>query len=114
VELWSLGRPSGEELERPPLARVLGFGALGVGAAALVTGIVTGLVAKNKTDELKRECRPRCPRELADDVENASDWAGIATVSFVAAGTGLATGTLLLVLVPAPTGAARITVGARF
>jgi hypothetical protein len=97
-----------------PAPRVLGFALLGAGTAALVAGIATGLIAKQKTDEVKAQCRPRCPREVAAEAELASDWAGVATVSFIVAGTGLASGGALLLLVPSEDHGTRLAIAGRF
>ena len=97
-----------------PVPRVLGFTLLGAGTAALVAGIATALVAKQKTDEVKAQCRPRCPREVAAEAELASDWAGVATVSFIVAGTGLASGSALLLLVPSEDRGTRLAIAGRF
>jgi hypothetical protein len=47
----------------------LAYALLGVGAAGLVTGSVTGIMALNHRSELDAECKPGCPARMASDLD---------------------------------------------
>lgn len=94
-----------DRAERPPKRdeggdlMVPAIVAFGVSGAGLVMGIVTGVVARSKEDELEQSCPSRwCFPEdeaLADSAElNAT----LSTVGFIIAGIGAAAGGTLMVL----------------
>ncbi len=90
---------------RSPLPRILMYSGLGVGAAGLVVGTVTGLMALHQTSTLKDRCpNDACPpsvydaQSFQDDKSRASTMGTISTVSFVVGGVGAGVGVVGLVL----------------
>jgi hypothetical protein len=79
--------------------RTIGYVALGVGAAALVTGAVTGLLAGSAGSDADRLCpsSPCANREGLDASSRAHSLATVSTIGFVAGGV-LAAGGLALVI----------------
>lgn len=79
--------------------RTVGFVALGVGAAALITGVVTGALASSAGKDADRLCpgSPCSDREGLDASSRAHGLATVSTIGFVAGGV-LAAGGLALVL----------------
>jgi hypothetical protein len=74
--------------KRPiPLVTWIG---LGVGAAGLVTGTISGIVSISKTDSLEGCVGTQCPRDQEDAMDSARTFATVADVGFVLAGVGLA------------------------
>jgi hypothetical protein len=68
---------------------------LGVGAAGLVTGSVTGLMAVGKKSSL--DCPDKqCPPSQHDDLDSAKTLATISTVGFGVGIAGAAVGVVLL------------------
>lgn len=71
--------------------------AFGLGGLALGTGIVTGIVALGRVDDLQSRCRgDRCPPDEQSDAARTRRIANISTISFVVAGVATATGLALL------------------
>ena len=111
--------PSGTpvKIEPPPDAprasgmptRTLGFVALGVGAAGLVVGGVTGMMAFGKRGDLDDACPGgQCPPEQKDTLDSYRTLGTVSTIGFIVGGVGAATGvTLLLTSKPRSEGAAR-------
>jgi hypothetical protein len=88
----------------PPLQRVLGFVALGVGAAGLTTGIVTGLMAASKYSQAESGCPNRAcvaGTEGNDALQAFRSLRTVSTVSYVVGGVGLAGGVALILTLPA-------------
>jgi hypothetical protein len=85
-------------------ARIVGYASLGLGAAGLASGVVAGLIAKNRSNRIKRDlcdANGDCFPGTQADVEAAYDWAAVSTVSFVFGAGFLAAGSGVLLLVPA-------------
>lgn len=66
---------------------------LGVGAAGIVTGSITGTMALSKASQLKTDCPNNvCPEGQASDLDTALTLADISTVSFIIGAVGSAVG----------------------
>lgn len=99
--------------KRPvPLVTWIG---LGVGAAGLLTGTVTGVVSIAKTNALEGCVGDRCPRDQQSDIDSAHTFATVSNVGFGVAIAGAALAAVgWFVLRPKADGPARaawITVG---
>jgi hypothetical protein len=110
-----LGAQAGADSIAGPLAsgdagpnsyRLGAFVAGGIGAAALLTGIVTGALAAGSTSAIESGCRDiepgraRCTPEGLSAAESAQSLGLVSTIGFVIGGAGLATGALLFVMDP--------------
>jgi len=90
----------------PGSYRMGAYVAGGIGAFALVSGIITGALASGKTSAIEGGCRDiepgraRCTPEGLSAAESAQSLGLVSTVGFVIGGAGLATGALLFVLDP--------------
>ena len=85
--------------------RTLGFVALGVGGASLLTGAITGGLATSKHGEISDQCpNDECLESLMleDDIKSFQVMGNVSTATFIVGGV-LATTGLVLVLV-APSG----------
>jgi hypothetical protein len=70
--------------------------AFGVGAAGLVFGGVTGLVAMGKHSDLEKECTDaKCPSTAQSDVDSFHTMATLSTIGFIVGGVGAAAGAVL-------------------
>lgn len=79
----------------------IGFGVAGAGLAA---GAVTGLMAMNAGSQAKTACPDRvCDRASLDEIETGRTMSTVSTVSFIAAGVGVAVGIFGLVGTTKPT-----------
>ncbi|MBI4704893.1 MAG: hypothetical protein HY744_27630 [Deltaproteobacteria bacterium] len=86
-------------LLRPAWLAGLGYAELGVGAAALVVGTVTGAVALSEMGSVRDGCPGDiCPTELGGRYRRAATLAHVSTIGFIAAGVGTATGAASLFL----------------
>jgi hypothetical protein len=95
--------------ESPSPQRIAGYVGLGIGALGIVTGLVTGLIAKARTDQVKQDhCDGSgdCYRQAQPELEAAADWAAISTVSFIFGSSALAASAGVLLFTPS-TNAAR-------
>lgn len=74
--------------------------AFGVGAVGLGLGVYAATVVDQKADTLATRCDPSrvCPSDVRSDLRDAKTWATVSTGGFIAAGAGVATGIVLLVL----------------
>ena len=78
--------------------RTVGFVALGVGGAALIGGVVTGIMAKGKEDDATSRCVDKvCPSSAEKDFDSASSLAGISTALYIGGGVLAAAGVGLVV-----------------
>jgi hypothetical protein len=88
--------PAEKEQETAPAPRgmsTLGKLSVGTAVAGATLGVVAGISAMNKKNQLTTECPGMvCTNEsgAADDLSAARRWATVANVSFVVAGVGLA------------------------
>ena len=76
------------------------FVAFGVGAAGLVTGIVTGVLAIGKHDDLSKACTGGCDPSEQSTIDSYHTLGIVSTVGFVVAGVGAAAGITLWVAMP--------------
>jgi hypothetical protein len=81
---------------------VLAWAGFGVGAAGVVTGSVTGLLAISSFNSAKSKgcVGNHCPPASYGDLDTANTMATVSTVSFVVAGLGVGLGVASLFLVP--------------
>jgi hypothetical protein len=78
--------------------KVLGYSALGLGAAGLGTGIVFGVLSKGTRNDLSNVCvANQCPESARSTYSKGTTQATVSTIAFVAGGLFAATGALLLV-----------------
>ena len=79
--------------------RTVGFVTAGVGAAALVGGVVTGLMAKGKEDDATGQCNADkvCPTSAEADFDSASSLATVSTVLYIGGGVLAAAGVGMIV-----------------
>jgi hypothetical protein len=81
--------------------RTIGFVALGVGGAALIEGIITGVVAIGKHSDLAKNCpNGSCPSSENSDLSSYHTMGTLSTVGFIVGGVGLAAGTILVLTAP--------------
>jgi len=74
---------------------------LALGGAALTTGIVTGLVAKGKVDDLRSRCEGNhCPVGDQNEAGTVRTLTTLSTIAFVAGGVGIAAGVVLAIVRP--------------
>jgi hypothetical protein len=68
--------------------RTVGFVTAGVGAAALIGGVITGFMAKGKEDDATGQCdaQNRCPTAAEADFDSASSLATTSTVLYIGGG----------------------------
>jgi len=91
---------SGEATAGKP-NRVPAFIALGVGAAGIATGSVSGLVAFGKKSAVSSACGPNGDATSCDAQQAAGNRAAdVATIAFIAGGLGVAAGAVLLLAAP--------------
>lgn len=79
--------------------QIVGWAALGVGAAGVVTGTVTGLWMLKKANDLEsdEDCRDQeCEPPAHDDVDSHNRLRTISSVSFIVGGAAAALGATLL------------------
>jgi len=96
VEL-RLGGPSNAAPVEPkpekkglPTLSLIGFG---VGAAGLVVGTVTGIMAISAEGDIADKCQgTRCGTDVESDLDSAKTKATISTIGFIVAGVGVAVG----------------------
>ena len=92
--------------------KTLALAAFGVGAAGLVVGSITGLMAMGKHSDLEKSCpNGTCPPGEQDNVDSYNTLGTVSTVGFVVAGVGAAAGAVLWFTAPKTTGSAA---GARY
>jgi hypothetical protein len=82
--------------------KLIGFIALGVGAAGLIAGGITGGLAISEHSLLDRDCDADgdCPEGRRETLDNFHTLSTISTVGFIVGGVGVAGGITLLVLAP--------------
>lgn len=85
--------------------RTVGFVTAGVGGAALVGGVITGIMAKGKSSDATKQCTGKvCPTAAAKDFDSASSLATVTDVLLIG-GAVLAAAGVTLVLVGGHSGA---------
>jgi hypothetical protein len=79
--------------------RTVGFVAAGVGGAALIGGIVTGLMAKSSESKAKDQCQDKvCPTKAASDFDSAASLATVTNVLLIGGGVLAAAGVTLVIV----------------
>ena len=111
--------PRKEGTRRTPTPHKIALSAGIIGAAGLLFGAAAGIVAKLKLDQIEADCTDKgCDPTDKPKLENVQTWERIANVSFIVAGTGLATAGVFLWLVPVtpknPTKASSAGISARW
>jgi len=91
--------------------KILPWIGFGVGAAGLVLGGVTGIVAISEHSTLSGECKGGCGPNQQNDLSGYHTMGTLSTVGFIIAGVGAAAGVVLLVTEPksAPTTGLQVT-----
>ena len=76
--------------------------AFGVAGLGLTAGVVTGIIAKGKIDDIESRCDAEGNCLISDEPQarSAERLAGVSTVAFVAGGVAVAAGVTLLLLRP--------------
>lgn len=94
--------PTPSRLPRSASAmRTAGIASLGVGAAGLAVGLVTGLLTLNAKSTADAACPAAgCTPEGLDAQDRGKRWSTVSTVGFATAGVGLLAGASLLLLAP--------------
>jgi len=81
--------------------RTAGFVALGVGAAGLIVGGVTGGLAVGKHGELEDSCPGgQCPADQQDTLDSYETLGMVSTIGFIAGGVLAASGLVLVLVAP--------------
>jgi hypothetical protein len=93
------GPPTSEEPRKGSPLRLVGFIAAGVGGAALVGGVVTGLMAKSKDKKATDACTDKvCPTSVEGDFDSAKSLATVTNVLFIGGGVLAAAGVGLIIV----------------
>lgn len=95
--------------------RVIGFVALGIGAAGLALGSVSGLLAFDATSDVRAHCDGdlRCDPQGLDAGSRARSWSTVSTVAFAVGLAGVAVGAYFLIVAPHPSDVSAPTVSLR-
>jgi hypothetical protein len=97
VQPTSLPPPVDDSEGKFPL-RTVGFVTAGVGAAALVGGVVTGLLARSAESDATGACSGKvCPTSAESDFDSASSLATMSNVFFIGGGVLAAAGVGMIV-----------------
>lgn len=81
-----------------PTLSLIGFG---VGAAGLVVGSVTGIMAMSAESDIAGRCQDkRCGTAVKEDLDSAKTTATISTIGFIVAGVGVAVGVVGFFITP--------------
>jgi hypothetical protein len=89
----------GEEDDTKGTLRIVGFAALGVGAAGLIVGGVFGGLAMGKHSDLEEACPGgACPPDQQDNLDSYETFGTVSTVGFIAGGVLAAAGIALVVV----------------
>jgi hypothetical protein len=90
--------PQAAESVRSPL-RTVGFVTAGVGGAALIGGVVTGIMAKGKSSDATKQCANKvCPTAAAKDFDSASSLATVTDVLLIGGAVLAAAGVTLVIV----------------
>lgn len=88
-------------LDARAAGKARGFVGLGVGAAGIIAGSATGIIAMMKTNDERRLCQDNhCDVSRAEALRTANLFASIANVSFALGGLGVAYGLYELLTLP--------------
>ena len=79
--------------------RTVGFVALGVGGAAIIGGVITGLMAKSAESTATEQCQDKvCPTAAESDFDSASSLATVTNVLWIGGGVLAAAGVTLVIV----------------
>jgi hypothetical protein len=79
--------------------RLIGFVTAGVGGAAIIGGVITGLMAKSAESTATDQCKDKvCPTKAASDFDSASSLATVTNVLLIGGGVLAATGVTLVIV----------------
>jgi hypothetical protein len=79
--------------------RTVGFVTLGVGGAAVIGGVITGLMAKSAESNATKQCHDKvCPTAASSDFDSASSLATVTNVLFIGGGVLAAAGVTLVIV----------------
>jgi hypothetical protein len=82
-------------------AKTIGYIALGIGAAGIITGAVTGIMALSKHNDLSDACPgDRCLPNEEETLDSYRLMGHISTIGFIVGGVGAAAGVTLLLTAP--------------
>jgi hypothetical protein len=77
------------------------YAGLGIGAAGLLTGSVTGVLSLSRASKAKEVCVGNaCPQWAQDDIDASKSLATISDVSFIVGGVGVTVGAVAWLLQP--------------
>ncbi len=103
VETPIVQQPRTQVVLRPNPLRTVGIITAGVGAAALIGGVITGVMANGQFADLETACPNRvCPSQTALDQRNSVDTLATATTGLLVAGGVLAAAGVTLFFVGHP------------
>jgi hypothetical protein len=84
--------------------QTIGWVSLGVGAAGVAVGVITGSIAAGKhagfTDPPCDDNLKTCPPEFQDDIDSYNTLRPVSSVGFIVGGVGLGVGAVLLLTLP--------------
>ncbi len=95
--------PPPDAPDPPPDFRAMGWGLAGVGVVGIGVGTVTGLIALNKADEVKKTCGPEyltCTNESVDAASGGKMLSTVSTVSFILGGALIVGGVYFILTSP--------------
>lgn len=97
------GETTGGSDERPSVVPIVSWSLVGVGAAAVVTGVIVDAVAASSRPDEQTACAPSgdqllCREALQDDIESSNTLAIAGDVTWMVGGAMAATGVVLLLL----------------
>ena len=101
-EIFVLEQTGQDEPQQPSSTqRTVGWVGVGLGAAGVAVGAVSGLVALGKKGDLEARCPDRvCPPDAWADNDAYYKWRNTSTLGFALGGLALGVGTLLIVTAP--------------
>ena len=80
--------------------KTAGYVAGGVGAAALLEGVIAGVIALGKHSDLSKVCTNGCPPSESSALSSYHTVGALSTVGFIVGGLGLAGGAVLIITAP--------------
>lgn len=87
------------EKSGPSTLQIIGYSTAGVGVAALVGGVITGVLAKSKESDAADSCiNGICAEATEDEFDSAADLAMISNILFISGGVLAATGVTLVIV----------------
>jgi hypothetical protein len=91
--------PAADQPKKSSPLKLVGFIAAGVGGAAIIGGVVTGLMAKSKDKKATDQCVNKvCPTAAEKDFDSAASLATVTNVLFIGGGVLAAAGVGLIIV----------------